>query len=85
MEAKFGLSFKVFDREGVHEAMQALDLGANPWATEPRIIASFDFLKRREGAFREVRTTRRARSAVRAASGRVRARTPPPVTSSLGT
>ena len=58
MAAKFGLDFKVFDREGVHEARKSLDAGANPWATEPRIIASFDYLKNREGAFREVQNVR---------------------------
>src|SRR4051794_38563561 len=50
MATKFGLDFKVFDREGVHAVKKSIDLGANPWATEPRIIASFDYLKRREGA-----------------------------------
>ena len=58
MAAKFGLDFKVFDRDGVHEARRAVDAGANPWATEPRIIASFDYLKNREGAFREVQNVR---------------------------
>ncbi|MFI5460509.1 MAG: helicase-related protein [Isosphaerales bacterium] len=58
MDTKFGLDFKVFDREGVHEVKKSIELGANPWATEPRIIASFDYLKRREGAFREVRNVR---------------------------
>jgi superfamily II DNA or RNA helicase len=58
MAAKFGLDFKVFDREGVHEARRAVDAGANPWATEPRIIASFDYLKNREGAIREVQNVR---------------------------
>jgi superfamily II DNA or RNA helicase len=58
METKFGLEFKIFDREGVHDVKKSIDLGANPWATEPRIIASFDFLKRREGAFREVQNVR---------------------------
>jgi superfamily II DNA or RNA helicase len=58
MAAKFGLEFKVFDREGVHEARRAIDAGANPWASEPRIIASFDYLKRRDGAYREVQNVR---------------------------
>jgi hypothetical protein len=58
MSSKFGLEFKVFDREGVHEAKKSIDLGANPWTTESRIIASFDYLKRREGAFREVQSVR---------------------------
>jgi superfamily II DNA or RNA helicase len=58
MAEKFGLDFKVFDSEGVHEARRAIDLGANPWASEPRIIASIDYLKRREGAFREAQNVR---------------------------
>jgi superfamily II DNA or RNA helicase len=58
MADKFGLHFKVFDRDGVHAVKKSIELGANPWATEPRIIASFDYLKRREGAFREVQNVR---------------------------
>jgi len=58
MATKFGMEFKVFDREGVHEARKGIEVGGNPWATEPRIIASFDYLKRREGAFREVQNVR---------------------------
>jgi superfamily II DNA or RNA helicase len=58
MASKFGMDFKVFDREGVHEARKRIELAGNPWATEPRIIASFDYLKRRDGAFREVQSLR---------------------------
>ena len=58
MAGKFGLEFKVFDREGVHEARKRIEVSGNPWATEPRIIASFDYLKRRDGAFREVQNLR---------------------------
>jgi SNF2 family DNA or RNA helicase len=58
MAGKFGLEFKVFDRDGVHEARKRIEVGGNPWATEPRIIASFDYLKRRDGAFREVQNLR---------------------------
>jgi hypothetical protein len=58
MSSELGLEFKVFDREGVHVAKKSIDLGANPWAIEPRIIASFDYLKRHEGAFREVQNVR---------------------------
>jgi superfamily II DNA or RNA helicase len=58
MACKFGLEFKVFDREGVHDARKCIEVGGNPWATEPRIIASFDYLKRRDGAFREVQNLR---------------------------
>jgi superfamily II DNA or RNA helicase len=58
MAAKFGLAFKVFDRDGVHEARKQIDAGSSPWATEPRIIASFDYLKRRDGAFREAQNAR---------------------------
>jgi SNF2 family DNA or RNA helicase len=58
MAGKFGLDFKVFDRDGVHEVRKRIEVGGNPWATEPRIIASFDYLKRRDGAFREVQNLR---------------------------
>lgn len=55
---KFGLSFRIFDREGVHEAKKQIEIGGNPWSTEPRIIASFDYIKRRDGAFRELQNVR---------------------------
>ena len=58
LATKFGLDFKVFDREGVHDAKKVLEIGGNPWATEPRIIASFDYIKRRDGAFRELQNVR---------------------------
>jgi superfamily II DNA or RNA helicase len=58
MLSKFGLDFKIFDRDGVHQTKKQIDVGGNPWSTEPRIIASFDFLKRRDGAFRDVQNVR---------------------------
>jgi SNF2 family DNA or RNA helicase len=58
MADKFGLEFRVFDRDGVHQARKEMDVGSNPWATEPRLIVSFDYLKRRDGAFREVQHVR---------------------------
>ncbi len=58
LATKFGLEFKVFDREGVHDAKKQIEIGGNPWATEPRIIASFDYIKRRDGAFREIQNVR---------------------------
>jgi superfamily II DNA or RNA helicase len=58
LASKFGLEFKVFDRDGVHEAKKQIEIGGNPWATEPRIIASFDYIKRRDGAFREIQNVR---------------------------
>jgi len=58
LATKFGLDFKIFDREGVHDAKREIEVGGNPWATEPRIIASFDFIKRRDGAFRELQNVR---------------------------
>jgi hypothetical protein len=36
----------IADREGKFERAP----GSNPWAVEPRVIASADFIKRREGA-----------------------------------
>lgn len=58
LATKFGLDFKVFDRDGVHDAKKQIEIGGNPWATEPRIIASFDYIKRRDGAFRELQNVR---------------------------
>ena len=58
LATKFGLDFRIFDRDGVHAAKKEIELGANAWATEPRIIASFDYLKRRDGVFREVQSVR---------------------------
>lgn len=58
LATKFGLDFKVFDRDGVHDAKKQIEVGGNPWATEPRIIASFDYIKRRDGVFREIQNVR---------------------------
>ncbi len=58
LATKFGLDFRIFDRDGVHEAKKQIELGGNAWATEPRIIVSFDYLKRRDGVFREVQNIR---------------------------
>jgi superfamily II DNA or RNA helicase len=55
---KFGLHFNIFDRDGVHEAKKQIEAAANPWATEPRIIASSDYIKRRDGAFRAIQNVR---------------------------
>ncbi len=54
LKGKFGFKFKIFDRDTLHEVRQQLEIGANPWAVESRVIASMDFIKRREGAFREL-------------------------------
>lgn len=58
LASKFGFNFKIFDSEGVAEARRSLEAGTNPWTAEPRVIASVDFLKRREGAFRELSASR---------------------------
>ena len=52
------VQFKIFDGEGVAEARRSLEAGSNPWSAEPRVIASVDFIKRREGAFRELPASR---------------------------
>lgn len=52
MGQKFGFQFKVFDGEGLHSAR--LKREGNPWKNNPRVIASRDFIKRREGAFIEL-------------------------------
>jgi superfamily II DNA or RNA helicase len=58
LASKFGFQFKIFDSEGVAEARRSLEAGTNPWCAEPRVIASVDFIKRREGAFRELSASR---------------------------
>lgn len=58
LASKFGFQFKIFDSEGVAEARRAYEAGTNPWCAEPRVIASIDFIKRREGAFRELSASR---------------------------
>jgi superfamily II DNA or RNA helicase len=58
LEGKFGFSFAIFDRDGIQEVKQGLEAGANLWAVASRVIASMDFIKRREGPFRELAATR---------------------------
>lgn len=54
MQVKFGFRFVIFDRNTLAQKRRELEAGINPWAHEPRIIASMDFLKRPDGAFREL-------------------------------
>ncbi len=54
MQVKFGFRFIIFDRETLARKRRELEAGVNPWAHEPRIIVSMDFLKRPDGAFREI-------------------------------
>ncbi|MFC1548141.1 helicase-related protein, partial [Candidatus Neomarinimicrobiota bacterium] len=58
LESKFGFRFKIFDRDTIHETRLLHEIGANPWSIEPRVIASMDFIKRREGAFRELSSSK---------------------------
>jgi superfamily II DNA or RNA helicase len=58
LRSKFGFRFTVFDSDNLHETRKQLEIGANPWAIEPRVIASMDFIKRREGAFRDLSSTK---------------------------
>ncbi len=58
LQAKFGFRFKVFDSDTIHETRTRIEVGANPWAVESRVIASMDLIKRREGAFRELSSTK---------------------------
>jgi len=58
LEKKFGFRFGIFDRDGLYETRRKLEVGTNPWTVEPRVIASMDFIKRREGSFRELSSTR---------------------------
>jgi len=54
MQVKFGFRFIIFNRQTLAQKRRELEAGINPWAHEPRIIVSMDFLKRPEGAFREI-------------------------------
>jgi superfamily II DNA or RNA helicase len=58
LRTKFGFKFALFDSDTLHENRKQLEIGANPWAVEPRVIASMDFIKRREGAFRDLSSTK---------------------------
>ncbi|MHB8995891.1 MAG: helicase-related protein [Armatimonadota bacterium] len=58
LSSKFGMTFQVFDRQGIHETRRQHELGLNPWAARPRVIASMDLVKRREGAFQDLAATR---------------------------
>jgi superfamily II DNA or RNA helicase len=55
---KFGMRFEVFDREGVHDTRLQFESGLSPWSVKPRVIASMDFIKRREGAFQDLSSSR---------------------------
>ena len=58
LEMKFGQKFAIFDRDEVHAVRLRSEIGVNPWASVPRVIASMDFVKRREGPFRELSSTK---------------------------
>ncbi len=58
LRAKFGFNFTIFDSDDLHETRKQLEIGSNPWAIEPRVIASMDFIKRREGAFGDLSPTK---------------------------
>jgi superfamily II DNA or RNA helicase len=55
---KFGLRFVVFDSDAIYQTKKSIEIGSNPWCVQPRIITSVDFVKRREGAFRELSASR---------------------------
>ena len=56
MEQKFALRFEVVDRDYVQRLRREYGVHVNPWASYPRLIASFDFLKR-EVPLREFRAS----------------------------
>ena len=58
LKGKFGFKFTVFDKDTIHEIRKKIEFGANPWMAVHRVIASMDFIKRREGAFRELSSTK---------------------------
>lgn len=45
MQAKFGLEFRIVDRQMLGELRRARGVGANPFAHFPRLIVSIDWLK----------------------------------------
>lgn len=45
MRDKFGLEFRIIDHEAVRNLRRRQGIHANPWASYPRLIASYDFLK----------------------------------------
>lgn len=55
---KFGFHFSILDSEGVREKRRALDFDANPWSSESRVIASVDYIKRRDGEFQSLSASR---------------------------
>lgn len=56
MRDKFGLEFKIVDRELISKLRRERGIRANPWAHFPRLIASIDYIKR-EIPFRMFRET----------------------------
>lgn len=46
MAEKFGLEFRIIDRDAVEEMRREHGPTINPWASFPRLIASIDYLKR---------------------------------------
>ena len=56
LREKFGLEFWIVDSELVRELRRTRGLAANPWAVFPRLIASYDWLKR-ERPLRSFRET----------------------------
>ena len=45
MREKFGLEFRIVDRELLGQLRRARGVGANPFAHFPRLIVSIDWLK----------------------------------------
>ena len=56
MRDKFGLEFRIVDRELLGELRRKRGIHVNPWAHFPRLITSIDFLKR-ERPMRQFRET----------------------------
>jgi superfamily II DNA or RNA helicase len=45
MRDKFGLDFKVIDRESTLDVQREFGMDANPWAMVPKVITSMDYLR----------------------------------------
>jgi superfamily II DNA or RNA helicase len=48
MESKFQLPFVIIDRSEIQNLRKEYGINVNPWNTFPRLITSFDFLKREQ-------------------------------------
>lgn len=48
LESKFGLDFTLVDRDSTTQLRRHLGMETNPWTTQPRVIASYHYLKQED-------------------------------------